>query len=257
MAKSRKGLHKEIASIFDGVPITKGDGLGQPPYAPAPERTGFQKRPDFKKEPAGAAVASRPPTPGPTTPRHSEPAPKVVPSEPPQAPPVTSITGQTLWQQTLDRISNRLFAQKPGVNLGRRKVLVMLAPLLIIVLIFVLMKVLMPPVRGTQGDPTPEPPNVVAAAGGKIDWQIPVPYPVTLRDPMQFYKGTTQTGPGQENPGQLIVKGTVYSDADPLAVIGTQIVHEGDQVSGATIVKINKSSVEFEMNGKRWTQKVQ
>jgi len=26
---------------------------------------------------------------------------------------------------------------------------------------------------------------------------------------------------------------------------------------GATIVKINKNSVEFEMNGKKWTQKVQ
>ena len=93
----------------------------------------------------------------------------------------------------------------------------------------------------------------VAASKDEIDWQIPEPYPTTLRDPMQFGRVTA----AQAATGGLIVKGIVYSQDSPSAVIGTQIVREGDKVLGATIVKINKDSVEFEMNGKTWTQKVQ
>jgi type II secretory pathway component PulC len=74
---------------------------------------------------------------------------------------------------------------------------------------------------------------------------------------MQFGSVTTvSTGTGTETP-QLIVKAIVYSEDNPSAVIGKQIVHEGDEISGATIVKINEDSVEFEMNGERWKQKVQ
>jgi len=57
--------------------------------------------------------------------------------------------------------------------------------------------------------------------------------------------------------GQLIVKGILVSIDRSSAVVDTQIVYEGDKVSGATIVKINKSSVEFEKDGKRWEQGVQ
>jgi hypothetical protein len=136
--------------------------------------------------------------------------------------------------------------------------MVMLVPVLLVVLIFVFIKVLTPPVRGRQVAAGPEPADSAVCADGKVDWQVPSPYPTTLRNPMQFRPVTTGTTPGDHGvPGELIVKGTVYSETDPLAVVGTQIVHEGDQVAGATIVKINKNSVEFEMNGKRWTQKVQ
>jgi type II secretory pathway component PulC len=71
---------------------------------------------------------------------------------------------------------------------------------------------------------------------------------------MQFVSATTVD---QDEPGGLIVKGIVYSEDSSFAIIGTEIVHEGGTVSGATVVKINPDSVEFEMNGKRWTQKVQ
>jgi hypothetical protein len=57
-----------------------------------------------------------------------------------------------------------------------------------------------------------------------------------------------------ENP---IVKGILYSADNPAAIIGTQIVHAGDKISGATVVKINKGSVEFEMDGKKWEQNVE
>jgi hypothetical protein len=61
---------------------------------------------------------------------------------------------------------------------------------------------------------------------------------------------------GQGGNGDLVVKGIVYSE-HPSAVIGTQIAHQGDKVSGATVIKINKNDVEFEMGDKKWTQEVQ
>ena len=41
-----------------------------------------------------------------------------------------------------------------------------------------------------------------------------------------------------------------------MAMIGANLVQEGQQVAGATVVKIEKDSVEFEMDGQRWKQMV-
>jgi type II secretory pathway component PulC len=54
-----------------------------------------------------------------------------------------------------------------------------------------------------------------------------------------------------------IVRGIVHSENKPFAVIGTELMQEGEEVLGATIVKINPDSVEFEMAGERWTQMVE
>jgi hypothetical protein len=186
------------------------------------------------------------------------PPPKVAPAEGPELLASAKSVIQIPWQKTWEQIKNKLFARKPGVDGARQKVVAVLVPVLFIVFVIVFVKALMPPVRGRQGTPASVPANVVAAAGAEIDWRIPDPYPDTLRDPMQFCRVTTATYPDDpENPDRLIVKGTVYSETEPLAVVGTRIVREGDQVLGATVVRINRSTVEFEMNGKRWTQKVE
>jgi len=54
----------------------------------------------------------------------------------------------------------------------------------------------------------------------------------------------------------LMVTGILYSEDSPSAVVGNQLVHEGDKISGAIIVKINPESVEFEKDKIRWTQAV-
>jgi len=54
----------------------------------------------------------------------------------------------------------------------------------------------------------------------------------------------------------LTLRGILYSEDRPLAMVGSSLVQEGQQVAGATIVKIDKSSVEFEMDGRRWRQTV-
>ncbi|MHC4476235.1 MAG: hypothetical protein ACYTEL_11355 [Planctomycetota bacterium] len=52
-----------------------------------------------------------------------------------------------------------------------------------------------------------------------------------------------------------VVSGVLYSD-DPSALIDTQILKAGDAIHGVTIVKILEDRVEFEKNGRRWTQQV-
>jgi len=48
--------------------------------------------------------------------------------------------------------------------------------------------------------------------------------------------------------------GTKDNPAIPWAVIRGQVFHEDDTVDGVKIVKIHKDKVEFEKDGKRWTQ---
>ena len=60
----------------------------------------------------------------------------------------------------------------------------------------------------------------------------------------------------EAKPTRGVVGGIVYC-AKPSAIIDRQIVHEGDVIYGATVVKISKDSVKFSKNGKDWEQKVQ
>lgn len=54
-----------------------------------------------------------------------------------------------------------------------------------------------------------------------------------------------------------LVSGIVFSDDRPAAVVGNQVLYEGDVKNGVTIVKITKEQVQFEKNGRLWTQEVQ
>ena len=249
MPKRRAGLHKEISSIFDGVPIRRDNGAPEPAGAPAPEHLDYEGGPEHDKGRLG------PPAPSnltPTKPKPEQSSPKATPAKQTKAAAVVITPSPAGWQKTLDKIKDRLFALKPDVNAARQKIMAILVPVLSIILIFTFIQVLKTPSRGTNRPQIVEPSNAVAASNNKIDWQIPAPYPTELRDPMQF--GLTAAAQG--GTGRLIVKGIVYSEDNSSAIIGAQIVHEGEKVFGATIVNINKDSVEFEMDGKRWTQKV-
>jgi len=70
-------------------------------------------------------------------------------------------------------------------------------------------------------------------------------------DPSSRYS-TTITTPTRG----MMVTGIICSKDCPSALVGSQLVHEGDKVSGVTVVKINRESVEFEKSGIRWTQAV-
>jgi len=65
------------------------------------------------------------------------------------------------------------------------------------------------------------------------------------------------TTPVTTTPMYRLVTGILYSEDKPSAVVGSQIVHEGDTLCGVNVVKIYKNKVEFEKSGKRWTQLVE
>jgi len=59
----------------------------------------------------------------------------------------------------------------------------------------------------------------------------------------------TSTEPG-------VVIGILYSIESPAALINREVVYEGDITNDVKVVKIDRTKVEFEKNGKIWTQKV-
>ena len=259
MAKYKTGLQKKVSSIFGGVPIRKDDDHQQSAGTLTPERPDYQEHPGRDKELSGTPAAPKLPAPSHLTPQTPEPRqpeqtpPKETPVEQPKADTTVTAVKQIWWHQTWEQIKSKLLTSKLDASATRQKAMVILVPVLFIVLIFVFTQVLSTPSGGTtepQGFGTT---SAAAGSSDKIDWQIPELYPTTLRNPMQF--GSVATA--QDQGGQLIVTGIVYSHDKPSAVIGAQIVHEGEEISGVTIVKINKNSVEFKVNGKRWTQKVQ
>lgn len=252
MPKHKAGLHKQVSSIFTGIPIPKDDGAKDQnstatkepqTYGPPSHLSGRPvEPPQPTKSPQKAVPAKKPKA-------DEKEAPKI------QAPPEIKPARPAVLEQAIQRIKDKLFAPKEGVSPTRQKAMVVLVPALFIGMVLAFFKVLGPGPDKTTGPKIFTPSNAIAASTSTIDWQIPPPYPTTLRDPMRF----TPVAPtaDQDEPGGLIVKGIVYGEDSSFAIIGTEIVHEGGTVSGATVVKINPDSVEFEMNGKRWTQKVQ
>jgi hypothetical protein len=160
------------------------------------------------------------------------------------------------WQRSvlkiLRPITDKLLAPRPGISPLRQKATLVIIAILPLVLIFVLPKVFTKPAKtGTKSAKT----TVAAAVNSEINWQIPPPLPENFRDPMVF--GSSGQGQQEQAEAGPIVKGIVYSEDNPCAVVGERIVSAGDTVNGATVVKINPDSVEFASGDKKWSQKVE
>ncbi|MHC4625164.1 MAG: thioredoxin family protein [Planctomycetota bacterium] len=61
---------------------------------------------------------------------------------------------------------------------------------------------------------------------------------------------------GVEVKSDLKLSGVLYSEDNPLAVVNTEIVCEGDVIEGARVVEISRRQVEFEKSGRRWIQRL-
>jgi hypothetical protein len=253
--KKKPGLHKRISSIFEGVPLPQPGSLPPPPASPGgpvPESTGEGGGIPQKLVPPPFQTIRAP-----LVPRQVSPLSPQATAGQPKAD-ASKAGGAGLWQ----RIKDKFVISKPGASGTRQKVMLVLVPVLIVVFIFVVSPLLLPPKKVPKTTQA-KPPTTVAGASTEIKWEVPPPYPETLRDPMQTVAPVAipdKTEPEKvetvkpENP---VVKGILYSADNPAAIIGTQIVHAGDKISGATVVKINKGSVEFEMDGKKWEQNVE
>lgn len=271
--KKKTGLHKEISSIFDGVPVPENQGVSRPhggPGGPEPSPGGRNSpRPPVR----GLQNPQIPSGPGSHQPFRRSPARSAAAGRP-----KTGAAIRAVDQGLLQQMTKRLFKRKPGVSAGRQIMMVFSVPILLVVFVIMMSKLLGTPSPKTTWSAEPKPATAAGQSETEIDWQMPEPYPATLRDPMQLTAemtaqieaeanaktegGTGQTGPGATEPqagktGELTVKGILYSEDKPAAVIGARIAHVGDTIAGATIVKITKSSVEFEKDGKRWTQAIE
>ena len=164
------------------------------------------------------------------------------------------------WQQIKDKFlkqKNRpegRQGRKETVQADRNKKMAILMTVLMVVFIFVITRAFKP--LAPQSANAQSKTNSTVVGGiqdGKINWQLPEEYPTNLRDPMQV----NPSADGQAGGSDIVVRGIVNSKDRPSAVIGDKIVHQGDVIGKVTVIKIDKSSVEFEMDGKKWRQGVQ
>lgn len=151
---------------------------------------------------------------------------------------------------------DKLIGPKAAVRPRRQTTALILVVVLSIVLVLVLVRPFGPSRRNTTrysvAGRTKVKTPIEANIDFNIDWPVPPVYPTDLRDPMEM--GSRQV---KIEKLELVVRGISYSEDRRYAVIGTQTVQEGDEILGATVVKINQNSVEFEKDGKRWTQEVE
>ena len=160
-----------------------------------------------------------------------------------------------LWRQ----IKGKLFKEKEGESNTRQKVMIILIPMLFIIMIFMFRQVLFKAPKKSKGTTKDDSSAVALVSGDEIDWKIPEPIPMEIRDPIK--PGTQTDVPDvslidSNSVEMLSVRGILYSQDKPSAVIGNRIVHLNDKIDDATIVEINSDVVVFEKDGKRWTKKV-
>lgn len=246
MAKRRTGLQSQISSIFSGVPIPKKGASGEgtpnaPSQAAGPERT----------------TPKAPPAPSSAPPKYQPPIEPVREIPPAKAAPRIPETKIGEIPTVPRRKKERTAVPRAGASPVRQKVAIAMIVVLSVLLVFLLTRSSQKPSYNPVTPGATEQAKNVAAfskANVKIDWPIPQKYPENLRDPMIL--GVQKTI-RVERTSALVVKGITYSDDRKYAVIGTETFEEGDTVQGATVIKINPNSVEFEKDGKKWTQEVQ
>ena len=281
--RQKPGLHKKISSIFDGVPLpqrnrqqapgteqnqpadpARGSGPAQT-HQPRPAVPEHQKPAPTSPTPSPssanrAATATKTPQvkPVPKPDKNTSYTPKPAPAKPKaQLSPKPTLSLSKKQSPLLSKVKDFVESLQDGTEQARQRKLAVVVGLLAVVLICVLAFVLNKPNKGridSQTDSVALDPAQTNA--WKINWTAPEIYPDTLRNPMRYNTSANDDSTNTQI-GQLVVKGIVFSETNPSAIISDNIVNEGQKILGVTVVKINKESVEFEKDGKTWTQPVQ
>jgi hypothetical protein len=299
MAKHQKkklGLQKDVPSIFKGVPIPSkkgGDNAQQPNQTPAAkgkrnipalqhtyyfpeiERSSNISKPEHKDKILESQNKEKtPPKSGSGHPpretfkesqvslikKINQPT-QLLRKDTPVKQLVFDTNKKVNGPSLRQRIKDKLSASKPVTGSARQKATAAMIPILALVFIFVLRQVFGAPPSKTEGSVKNDTPEIVTATGSsnEIDWKIPSPFPIAIRDPIKMNSSYNEQNEAvePEKIEELDINGILYSKDNPSVLIGSHIAHEGEKISGVTIVKINQNSVEFEINGKKWERKVQ
>ena len=273
--KPRRGLHKEITSIFDGVPMPKGDDAKQPRRDSVPNQNDSQQggsSPPRERYNAPVVPKSAPPAstqaaaPKLSRKFESQQVAQMSQIKPVEKAPVEAVVieasgGSNLLGQ-ISEFVGRLFASAPGSDSSQKKKMALLVPAVIVVLVIVYTRLFSGPTGTIPVPPTVSNSNAVLLSS-EINWQEPDVYPDSLRDPMRaalvrnpLTKNVDVEDPENpvENEVQLDLRVIMWSD-NPSVLIGKDILHEGEEFNGVKILKINQHSIEFEKDGKKYEQK--
>jgi len=254
MSKYKAGLHKKVSSIFDGVPLqaqardnSEADEQESIVNQSQEQNTLVQKQQTKVQEPVKRLYKD-------TAEKQSRTFDEFD----------NSLKARCL--RLYRSLKKRLLPSEPGVNHTRQITALLLIPILFIVLVFVLVRVLGPgSAANRRGTKVAAASLASADSSSTINWQLPKPYSAQLRDPMKRGASTSQQPGGSSNAGpnawlldggQVILRGIVYGEDKANAIVGMQIVREGDKMGDITVVKINKNSVEFEGKGQQKILKV-
>jgi hypothetical protein len=293
--KNKMGLQKQVSSVFKGVPLPQNNGARQPSGSPVPGQTpGVPPKPSsMERQIPKSSLVSKLSQSEDTSDRvEQNKSTNVLPkTTSAKQPPHTSLINrlpqpkesikrsesvvlheegvfsESAGTGFVQRIKDKLFAPKPGVSPTRQKAMVIMVPILALIMIFAFRQVLSKAPRQTEGAGTDDLPLVAKAdSGTQIDWKIPEPIKIETRDPNELPDESKNNNQNQEQgkttveanttTGTLIIRDIIYSDDKPSALVDSKIVYVGDVINGATIVKIDRDSIEFERNGDRWEQKV-
>ncbi len=153
-----------------------------------------------------------------------------------------------------------LHARQEDPGKARQKMMTLLIPVLAVTLVLLLRKPGQSP-QSASASPTDTMMTVDDQSDGvQLDWVRPPLYRPRGEDPMRLavptYVVEEGLAPQVEVRETLTLRGILYSEDKPAAMIGTQLVHEGAHVSGVTVVKIERNAVVFERDGERWKQTV-
>ncbi len=243
----KSGLHKQISSIFEG--------------APAPEKTVDTSRSVMRRMAEDDISVQPAPVLAPQG-QTSQPACRVARPKPA---PKAQITEAPARLKKTTRSAGRKNTAENASAKGRQKLMTVLVGVLSLVFVAV-MFVSFGGLGQTQIAPA-QPSASASAAPAKTEsrfnpesWIFPEPLPAQMRNPLVIPKPTPVVASGQDEVAQsveLIVRGIVYSDTKPSAIIDDKVVMEGHTINGVKVVRVTRSEVEFEKDGKHWTQGVQ
>ncbi len=266
--RQKSGLHKEISSIFSGVPLPsdkangplmdmekKDNSAGHIPPVPKAAVKGpqlNQQEPSVKPSPKVENKSV-------SVPEMNNPA-----AEKSSKAPVYKKNQLSAFRKSLNKflkpIMDKILIPPEGVSRTKHMTTLALVPALFLVVVLVFGRMLLK--SGSKSKDLKDGDGKISSVASKnqIVWQMPETYPAGLRDPMKRsyrQKVTTVENP-EPTPADsgIIVRGIAWSEDNPAVIVGTEIYYLGQVVHNAKIIKITTDSVEFEKDGKTWIQKV-
>ena len=263
----KSGLHKQISSIFDGVPMPQNSGTLENTDSPLAQMT-----------PETETAAERPPQPD-AAPAPQPPRSSLVkrmsadPSECASAPaiqvgrpmplPKSSLAPAKTGPGMSTQIKKMVFGSSRGALDARQKKMAALVGILSAVFGVVMFFSLggVGQTKAMAANNTDAEQNIQSQSTKKATqgWTTPQPLPENLRDATSLGSkpAAADSAAGSSASGEVVVKGILFSQNKPSAIINNTILTDGKSINGITIVKITKDAVEFKAGDKQWTQQVQ